>query len=461
MPLPTSSPNDRLAHLAQLGEHPGDSAYREIEQMIRSQAISLNLVVETIGALMDASKIGPATRLSAFVIDRFRWSNVGEIVDRVRHHAHEAEASDLCELAESLLNRDLIDWAAAILAPSQHQDQPPHPHQPWGPRNDDGRVLSLLARIFARQGALDLAFQNIAKVPPAILSTAGLLRQARYAALTGRIVAAQGALKRIASLTDVSLTACHEDIAHDIAHVERIIARVTLSGVDATRPLTLRTAFLLEYGSLVVDDALHAHPDSPIGLADALRNLGCPMTSFVFATPAGEALAEALSLRLGGVPTSPFGNHELNRAPARARADEESTRDRTHADDGVWFCLGSTQEHPQCPRSDVLALERALRSGGLRTVACQHTLGARSPIMPDVVGHLVSHSGPEPRTPDGAAAHPARMPTEAYLERFGGLLRATQPWPRPPHVPFVDETRGSRPRTEAEAEAPLVWIPHD
>ncbi|MBK8012427.1 MAG: hypothetical protein IPK13_13840 [Deltaproteobacteria bacterium] len=438
-PSPSPSLNAQLAHVAHLAETLEYGRYDKIEALIRAKEISLSSVVKTIRALVEASKSGLAARLSALLIDRFRWANVSELLEHVGPRAPEAPTADLCLLAEALLNRDLIEAADTILA---HQTR------------DDGPLLHLRARILARRGSLDLAFRHIAQVPPTTLGTEGLLRQARYAALTGRAAAARGALKRITASDE-------EPTAQAIAHVERILSRIALSGLDPTQPLTLRTALLLEYGSLIIDDApsesgaqdLGADVDVDVdalaldddlidGLTDALENLGCPMSAFVFATPAGEVLAQTLSHRLGGVPTSPFGSHEracrapLGGEPAENAVSTRGARGAGDALEGVWFCVGSAQEHPRCPRSEVLALAQALRAGSLRTVACVHTLGVRTPIMPDVVGRLHGHG---PRTP-GPTERSLAPSVGGYLDRFGGLLRAAQPWPRPPHAPFVDET---------------------
>jgi hypothetical protein len=168
----------------------------------------------------------------------------------------------------------------------------------------------------------------------------------------------------------------------------------------------------------------------------AIRNLGLPATEMLYANEDGEVAAAAIAQRLG----VPY---------------KEWRHDRTVAD-GSWLCMASAATHPHQKRLDVDALQLALDAGTLRTLALLLPVGWRAPLVPDVIGRLTGDDE-LPWTADDdveemvelifdereEADHDAALDHEAlanHLERFGGLLRASQREPRPGHVPFVDET---------------------
>jgi hypothetical protein len=112
--------------------------------------------------------------------------------------------------------------------------------------------------------------------------------------------------------------------------------------------------------------------------------------------------------------------------------------------------------HPHQCRIDCDALQHALDAGTLRTLSLLLPVGWRAPLVPDVVGRLTGDDELPWRIDDEVdemvelifdsreeADHDAAADPEVlrnHIERFGGLLRAAQPIPRAPHVPFLDET---------------------
>jgi hypothetical protein len=168
----------------------------------------------------------------------------------------------------------------------------------------------------------------------------------------------------------------------------------------------------------------------------AIRALGLPFSELSYANEDGEVVAAAIAKRTG--------------IPYR-----EWRHDRV-AGDGSWLCMASAATHPHQKRIDVDALQQALDAGTLRTLALILPVGWRAPLVPDVIGRLAGDDELPWAADDEVeetvelifdegeeADHDAAADHEAlgnHLERFGGLLRASQREPRPAHVPFLDET---------------------
>jgi hypothetical protein len=168
----------------------------------------------------------------------------------------------------------------------------------------------------------------------------------------------------------------------------------------------------------------------------AIRQLGLPLRDLYYANEDGEIMAAAVAERTG--------------------LDYREWRHERPVRDGSWLCMASAATHPHQKRIDVDALQKALDAGTLRTLSLILPVGWRAPLVPDVVGRLCGDDElpwaiddevdemvdlifdeHEERNGDAAPDHDA---LEGFIERFGGVLRATQPEPRPAHVPFTDET---------------------
>jgi hypothetical protein len=423
---PAEMPEEELAKIVD------DGNVREVERALREQAVRLPAVLEQLDRVLAKGLGNLATSLATMLIARFHVARADALADRVLGHKDTAGADELVDLGAALMQQERLRSARRAIEAALER----------GPGN--GRALYLSARLAARRGDLGSAFELIAKVEPDLLGGAGLATQARYAALTGRTKAAGGALNQ------AKKRATDEDRAH-IEWVEGMVRRAELSGLELAKPMNLRTAMLIEYGSLLVELAASSEDGGRFGmdrikLGDlgalidrmiaAIRELGLPFSELLYANEDGEIAAAAIAERT----SLPYREWRHDRAVA----------------DGSWLCMASAGTHPHQKRIDVDALQDALDRGTLRTLAFVLPVGWRAPLVPDVVGRLTGDDE-LPWTADDdveetvelifdereEADHDAAVDHEAlhnHLERFGGLLRAAQTEPRPRHVPFVDET---------------------
>jgi hypothetical protein len=423
---PAEMPEEELARIVDEGN------VQEVERALREQAVRLPSVLAQLDRVLEKGLGNLATSIATMLIARFHLARADVLVERVLAHRGTAGADELVDLGAALLQQERLRSAKSAIDAGLERD----------PKN--GRGLYLSSRLLARKGRLEPAFELIAKVDPALLGGAGLATQARYAALTGKAKAGAGALKQ------AQKRATEEEREH-VAHVGRLMQRVELSAIDFSKPMTLRTAMAIEYGSLLVEIASDTGDGGRFGMdrielgdvgplidrmIGAVRELGVPFSELYWANEDGEVIATAIASRTG-------------------LAAREWRHDREAAD-GAWLCMASAGTHPHQSRIDVDALQRALDAGTLRTLALMLPVGWRAPLVPDVIGRLTGDDE-LPWTvdddvdetvelifdPSEDARHDAARDPDAlhrHLERMGGLLRATQPLPRPPHVPFLDET---------------------
>ncbi len=423
---PAEMPEEELVRIVDEGD------VRELERALREQAVRLPTVLEQLDRVLERGLGNLATSIATMLIARFHVARADVLADRVLEHRETAGAEELVDLGAALMQQERLRSARRAIDAALERD----------PRS--GRAMYLSARLEARRGRLDRAFELIAKVDPELLGGTGLATQARYAALTAKSSAVKGALKQAKKRAT-------DDDREQLAWVERLIHRIELSGLDMTAPLNLRTAMVIEYGSLLVELAASREDGGRFGMdrielgdlgplidrmTGAIRELGVPFTELFYANEDGEIVAAAIAEHTG-LPT------------------REWRHDRT-VSDGSWLCMASASTHPHLARLDVDALQRALDEGTLRTLAIMLPVGWRAPLVPDVIGRLTGDDE-LPWTADDdvteivelifddreKAVHDAASDPEAlanHLERFGGLLRATQPLPRPSHVPFLDET---------------------
>lgn len=405
---------------------------QELERALREQVVRLPAVLDELDRVLDQGLGNLATVLVTMLISRFHVARADKLADRVLVHRETAGIDELVDLAAALMQQERLKAAERALAAALERE----------PRDDRGLYLS--ARLAARRGRTDEAFERIARADPAVLGAYGLAAQARYAALTGKKKAIAGAIKQ------ANKRATDGDREH-LAHVERMIERIELAGIDTSGPMTLRTAMAVEYGSLLVEMASDRADGGRFGMApmtlgdvgalidrtvSAIRQLGLPFTELYYANEDGEIVAAALAERTG-LPT------------------REWRHDRTIAD-GSWLCMASAATHPHQKRLDVDALQQALDEGRMRTMALMLPVGWRAPLVPDVVGRLTGDDElpwaiddevdetvelifDEREERSGDAADDGDVFAN-HIERLGGILRASQPERRPPHVPFLDET---------------------
>ncbi len=415
---------------------------QEVENALREQSLRLPRVLEQLNRVLEQGLGNLATALATMLISRFHVSRAGELSDRVLDHADSAGADELLDLVAALIQQERLQSADKVLAAARQKD-PTH-----------ARGLYFKARLLARQGKTEAAFEHIARVSTKVLGAVGLATQARYATLCGRPKAAKGALKGAKKAKDPEAT----DL---IRQVEDIQSRLSITGLDITQAQDLQTIMAIEYGSMVVelskvdrncgrfvDEALSLQKIAPLirGIVEVIQQLGLPMNKLFHATEDGEIVAAAI--------------HHLTDVPY------QSWRQESIAEDGSWLCMGAASTHPHLRNPAVQTLHAALNSGSLRSLALVLPTGTRGPLVPDIIGQmgdsdempwaiddevedvleevwagdqtpaLLDHSDPNhgPKTKNHESSF-------SHVERFGGILRATQKSPRPGHVPFLDEAR--------------------
>lgn len=430
---PAEMPRETLSGIIDEGN------LQELERALREQVVRLPTVLEELDRVLEQGLGNLATALVTMLISRFHVARADKLADRVLLHRSTAGIDELVDLAAALMQQERLNAAERALGAALEKE----------PRDDRG--LYLAARLAARRGLVEEAFERIARADPKVLGAYGLAAQVRYAALTGKTNAIKGALKQ------AKKRVTEADREH-VAHVERILERIELAGIDTTEPVTLRTAMALEYGSLLVELAEDGADGGRFGMSPmtfgdvgalitrilkAIRQLGLPFRDLYYADEDGEIVAAAIAERSG--------------LPAR-----EWRHDRT-VEDGSWLCMASAATHPHQKRIDVDALQEALNGGRLRTVALMLPVGWRAPLVPDVVGRLTGDDElpwaiddevdetvelifDEAEEPTGDAVEDDEALAN-HVERFGGILRAAGPERRPPHVPFLDETPVPRKKT--------------
>ena len=401
----------------------------EVERALREQVVRLPVVLEELNRVVAAGLGNLATAMVTMLISRFHVARADKLADRVLSLRATAGVEELVDLAAALIQQERLSAARRALDAALEKDE------------RHGRGLYLLSRTLARKGDLGGAFEMIARVDPNLLGANGLLTQARYAALTGRKKAIQGAMK----LAKKRITSEDEPL---LGHVERLLSRIDLAGIDPSQPMSLRTAMAVEYGSLLVEVAKEKADSGRFGMdvmklgdvgrtlermVDAIRKLGLPLSTLYYANEDGEIIAAAIAEKTG--------------------LDFREWRHERSVDEGTWLCMASAGTHPHQKRIDVDALSAELDKGVMRTLALMLPVGWRAPIVPDVVGRLTGDDelpwaiddevdetvdlifdDREDRAEDAAEDDDALA---TIIERFGGILRATRP---APHVPFLDET---------------------
>lgn len=424
-PIPDAElPEEELAQLVDEGR------VNEIEGVLREQRVRLPSVLAQVDRVLDAGLGNLATSLVTMLIARFHVAQASRLAERVLAHKDTTGGDELADLAAALMNQERLITAAKVLDAAHERD----------PHHDRAAYLS--ARLAARRGDMNAAFESIAKTNPKLLQGSGLLYQARYALLAGRNKAYEKAKKLASKSVE----------AKEVSAVVGALAnRLSLSGVDPTNPMSLRTAMAIEYGSVLVEVAKDDADGGrfgmdPMGLADvgklvdriiaSVRALGLPIESLFHATEDGEIIAAAIAERID----KPYFEWSATR----------------QVKEGDWLVMASAGTHPHIENRAVRTLHDALEEGTLRSMALILPCGWRGPIVPDVVGRITGDDElpwaiddevdetvelifDERETSNEDAKADVDV-LDRHIERFGGIFRATQPAPRAGHVPFLDET---------------------
>lgn len=407
-----------------------------VEAALREHVVRLPDVLDQLQRVLDLGHGNLAAVLVTMLISSFRIARADRLAEQVLQHRDTAGDEELVDLAAALLGQERLTIATKVLDVVLTRDAA------------NGRALYLRARIFARRGRIDDAFDAIARVSPKLLEAAGMAVQARYALFAGRAKALDGALRHAKKADD-------PDVIVQVREVERIQERMVKvpALVEALRT-DLRAALTLEYGSVLVELATDPSDGGRFGMDPvAVRDVGrlvdrivrvieaakLPITELVHATEDGEIVAAALSQRTG----KPYRQWRAERP----------------AVDGTWLCMASAATHPHLPNNVVHTIQTALDEGTVRTLALVLPVGWRGPIVPDVIGRLTGDdelpwaiddevdetverifgaSGDEAPTTGVARDDEAELFAHVALAR--DVLRAAGPLPRAAHVPFFDET---------------------
>lgn len=423
-------PLDELARIVDAGE------LQRIETALREHSVRLPDVLDQVERILEQGWGNLAAALVTMLIASFHISRSDRLADRVLEHKDSAGNDELVDLAAALLGQERLSVATRVLEVVLAREA------------DHGRALYLRARIFARRGLIDQAFDTIARVSPKLLGAHGMAVQARYALLAGRTKAIDGALKHAKKSDD-------PDVINQVLEVEHMRERMqrTPAPLLSRMRTDLFAAMAIEYGSLLVEvspdptdggrfgmDAMsHREAGTVVaGIAASLGALGAPITELIYATEDGEIIASALAKILN----KPLREWRAEKAPV----------------EGSWLCMASAATHPHLPNNVVKTIQAALDSGPLRTLALILPCGWRGPIVPDVIGRITGddelpwaiddevsdvldemfQSGDSGNSGDSGA--PSVRSPHPDLEDVKPLLRALEPMPRAGHIPFFDET---------------------
>lgn len=426
---PAEMPLEELAAIVDAGE------LSRVETALREHMVRLPDVLDQVERILEKGWGNLAASLATMLIARFHLARADRLAERVLEHKDTAGNDELVDLAAALLGQERLTVATRVLDVVLARE------------GDHGRALYLRARISARKGAIDKAFDAISRVSPKLLGHHGMAIQARYAVLAGRNKAVEGALKHARKTDD-------PDAYNQMREVERIRERLDRAppALAAQLKTDLRAAMAIEYGALLVELAADPSDGGRFGMepitprdagrlaqkiAEAIAESGLPIKELIHATEDGEIVAAALA--------------QLTGKPAR-----EWRADRPPAD-GSWLCMASAATHPHLPNAVVKTIQTALDQGPLRTLALILPSGWRGPLVPDVIGRITGDDElpwalddevdevlgwmfDEDEAPTDMLVKPDGAAWKQHLASAKTLLRAHDPEPRAGHVPFLDET---------------------
>lgn len=406
-----------------------------VENALREQNVRLPDVLDQVERVLEKGWGNLAAALVTRLVASFHIARADRLADRVLEHKDSAGNDELTDLAAALFIEERLSVATRVLEAVLAREA------------DHGRALYLRARIFARRGNAERAFELISRVSPKLLGPHGMAIQARYALLARREKAVDGALKLAKHSDD-------PDVVNQVREVERIRERFEKAppALRERAKTDLRAMTALEYGATVIELAIDPTDSGRFGMdtitfrdagrliekiAKTIPALGLPLTELLFATEDGEVVASALE-KLTGV---------------RARQWQADRK----ISDGAWLCMASAATHPHLPNAVVKTIQAAIDGGTLRTLALIMPCGWRGPIVPDLIGRITGDDEMPFAIDDEVDDVIREMYDEAeelstmlvredsaalqqHLTEARPILRALEPEPRAGHVPFLDET---------------------
>jgi hypothetical protein len=426
---PAEMPAEELVRIVDNGD------VAAVETALREQNVRLPDVLDQVDRILEKGWGNLAAALVTMLVATFHIARADRLADRVLEHKDSAGNDELSDLAAALFVEERLSVATRVLEVVLAREA------------DHGRALYLRARIFARRGAVDRAFELISRVSPKLLGPHGMAIQARYALLARREKAIAGALKHTKHSDD-------PDVVNQVREVERIRERIA----KANEPFyeraktDLRAMMALEYGATLIELATDPTDSGRFGMetitfrdcgrllekiAKAITALGLPIHELLFATEDGEIVATGLE-KLTGKPAKQW------------QADRKIA-------DGSWLCMASAATHPHLPNLVVKTIQTALDQGTLRTLALILPCGWRGPLVPDLIGRITGDDEmpfaiddevedvlgeifDESQEPSTMLVREDGEELARHLDESKPLLRALEPEPRAGHVPFLDET---------------------
>jgi hypothetical protein len=426
---PAEMPRETLQRLVDEGN------IQAVEAALREQNVRLPMVLDELSRVLEGGLGNLAAAMVTMLVSSFHIARADKLAEEVLVHKDSAGSDELADLAAALMMQERLTVSGKVIDAVLARDAM------------HGRALYLRARLLARRGLIQGAFEAIARVSPGLLLADGMAVQARYALLAGREKAIDGALK-LAKRSD------DPDTRARVLEVERMRERYRKApeGMAEAAASDLRAICALEYGSLLVEVATDPKDGGRFGMdailvrdagrligrsLQAIAKAGLVMNELTYATEDGEIVAAAIH-RITG---KPYREWRADRMP----------------EDGAWLCMASAGTHPHLPNPVVQTIQAALEEGTLRTLALVLACGWRGPLVPDVIGRITGDDELSWAIDDEVDEVLERMFGEdeelsrdlakndeaelfAHAERARPILRAARSRPRPGHVPFLDET---------------------
>src|SRR5690349_7108848 len=165
---PAEMPLEALAALVDAGD------VHAIEAALREQNVRVPAVLDQLERVLERGWGNLAAALVTMLIQKFHIARADRLAERVLEHKDQAGTEELADLAAALFGQERLTSATRVLDAALAREP------------DHGRSLYLRARIHARRGLSDLAFDTIARVSPKLLGAIGMGIQARYALFAGR-----------------------------------------------------------------------------------------------------------------------------------------------------------------------------------------------------------------------------------------------------------------------------------
>ena len=410
-----------------------------VESALRAHNVRLPAVIRQLARVLEQEKGNLATVLVTMLISRFHIAQATTLAHKVLAQSASAGTEELVDLTAALFQQERLETARKVVNTALQQN------------NRHPRALYFLALLQARRGDIQAAFSSISKSNPKFLGAHGLAVQARYAAWCRNEKAFKGALKlgEKAAKNTNNDDSTDEDVQVQLQTASSLVTRMQAVSPDAP-PADLRTAFLIEYGSLLIEQSTTANAHGgfdaeTISYADVGRliqriryvmaQIGPEVKELLYANEDGEVVAAGLS--------------QLIKRPYRAWNKD------LNAKDGDWLCMGTAASHPHLSNDAVQSLDRALKQGTLRSLCLVLPRGWRCPVVPDLIGRVTKDDEfPWARddeiediyeqilegSPSDGLVREEHEGVLTIASDFAHLLRSSHNLAPLGHVPYRDET---------------------